>query len=84
MAKEVGKGQAFNGEGASGVERGRDKSRRTPDRLEQEVEQKKNLIGFKCPDRVCGRADSAKRGCFFPLAGEMGVHVRGKGGENKN
>lgn len=41
MGKEVGKGQAFNGEGVRGVGRGRDKSRRQPDRLEQEAEKKK-------------------------------------------
>lgn len=63
----VGKGQAFDGEGVRGVSRGRNKSRRQSDRLEQEAEQKKkkNVIGIKCPDRVCGRVDSAKRAAFF-------------------
>lgn len=37
-----------------------------PDRLEQESKEK-YLIGIKCPDRVRGRLNSAKRAAF-PLA----------------
>lgn len=50
-----------------------------PDRLEQESKEK-YLIGIKCPDRVRGRLDSAKRAAF-PLAKKTEVHARGKGGK---
>lgn len=81
----MGKGQAFNGEGVRGVGRGRDKKQEATRQARTRSgakKKKKNLIGIKCPDRVCGRVDSAKRAAFFfPLAL---VHARGKVGENKN
>lgn len=47
-----------------------------PDRLEQESKEK-YLIGIKCPDRVRGRPNSAKRAAF-PLAKKKYQSVREK------
>lgn len=57
-----------------------------PDRLEQESKEK-YLIGIKCPDRVRGRLNSAKRAAF-PLAKKKKKKkyksVREKGGKKNN
>lgn len=52
------------------------------DRLEQESREK-YLIGIKCPDRVRGRLDSAKRAAF-PLAKKRCMSVRGESGTSNN
>ena len=50
-------------------------------RLEQESKEK-HLIGIKCPDRVRGRLNSAKRAAF-PLAKKKEVEVEERKEEKK-
>lgn len=58
------------------------KKQEAQDRLEQESKEK-YLTGIKCPDRVCGRLDSAERAAF-PFVKKRCTSVRGESGTSNN